>query len=126
MSRGILKQNGVHLEPHEWKTIKLFLEQGKNIELIPRSRTKGLHIGDFTMDGVLWEAKAPVGNGKKNVENILQTATTQSRNIIIDLRRSKMQEDIAIKAFQKEFHACKGIKRLKIITKDEHILDFNR
>lgn len=85
MEKGKLKQNGVHLEPHEYNTVKFFLAKGKDIELIPQSQTKGLHLGDFTMDGVLWEAKAPVGNGKKNVENILQTATAQSRNIIIDL-----------------------------------------
>ena len=126
MEKGNLKQNGVHLEPHEYETVKFFLAQGKDIELIPRSKTRGLHIGDFTMEGVLWEAKAPVGTGKKNVENILQTAIAQSRNIIIDLRRSKMPQDKAVKAYQKEFLTCKGIKRMKIITKDEQILDFIR
>ena len=58
MSRGKLKQNGVHLREHEYKTVKLFLEAGYDIELLPKSTIKDYHQGDFIMDGVEWEAKA--------------------------------------------------------------------
>ena len=52
MSRGKLKQNGVHLQEHEYKTEKLFLEAGYDIELLPKSTIKDYHQGDFIMDGV--------------------------------------------------------------------------
>lgn len=117
MKKGILKQNGVHLEEHEWRTVKFFLEQGKDIELIPKSQIKNFHMGDIMMDGIDWEIKSPIGDGKYTVQNTMQTAVQQSTNIIIDLHRSKMSEEKAIRAFSKEFEIAKGAKRLKIICK---------
>ena len=47
MKKGILKQNGVHLEKHEFKTVELFLNLGYDVELIPPSGIKGLHMPDI-------------------------------------------------------------------------------
>ena len=47
MEKGTLTQNGVHLMEHEWKTVKYFLELGKDIELLPKSEIKDYHQGDF-------------------------------------------------------------------------------
>lgn len=124
MKKGILTQNGVHLMDHEWKTVKYFLELGKDIELLPKSEIKDYHQGDFMMDGIAWEAKAPVGKGKYTVQNKIQEAVLQSCNIIIDLRRSKMQEEKAVKAYEHEFLNNKGLRRMKIIKKDGELLDF--
>lgn len=124
MNKGILTQNGVHLMEHEWKTVKYFLELGKDIELLPKSEIKDYHQGDFMMDGIAWEAKSPVGKGKYTVQNKIQEAVLQSCNIIIDLRRSKMQEDKAVRAYEREFLNNKGLRRMKIIKKDGELLDF--
>ena len=126
MEKGTLKQNNVHLMDHEWNTVKYFLELGKDIELLPRSKIKNYHQGDFVMDGVVWEAKAPVGKGKHTVQNKIQEAVQQSCNIVIDLRRSKMPEETAINAYEKEFLNNKGIKRMKIIKYDGELLDFHK
>ncbi len=78
------------------------------------------------MDGVAWEAKSPVGKGKYTVQNKIQEAVQQSCNIIIDLRRSKMMEEKAVNAYQREFNKSKGLKRMKIIKKDGELLDFRK
>ena len=44
MRKGTLKQNGVHLKEHEYKTVKVFLEQGYDVELIPAKRLRRLKI----------------------------------------------------------------------------------
>ena len=124
MEKGRLTQNGVHLQEHEYATIKLFLDKGFDIELIPRSQIKKFRQPDIMMGGVAWEIKAPIGTGKKNIENILQGASEQSRNIIIDLIRSKMPEEDAIKGYEQYFKQSKRIKRMKIIRKNREILDF--
>ena len=126
MSRGKLIQNGVHLEEHEYKTVKLFLEAGYDIELLPKSTIKDYHQGDFIMDGVEWEAKSPIGKGKYNVQNKIQEAARQSCNIVIDLRRSKMMEEKAVDLYKKEFLKSNGLKRMKIIKKSCEILDFSK
>ena len=55
MEKGILKQNGVHLEDHEYETVKLFLDLGYDIELIPPSKIKGLQMPDLMLQGIPWE-----------------------------------------------------------------------
>ena len=40
MKKGTLKPNGVHLQDHEYVTVKLLLENGFDVELIPPSQIK--------------------------------------------------------------------------------------
>lgn len=50
----------------------------------------------------------------------------QSSNVIVDLRRSKMANNEAVKAYEKEFNKNKSLRRMKIITKDEKVLDYRK
>ncbi len=126
MGKGNLKQNGVHLQDHEYATVKLFLELGYDIELIPRSQIRYYRTPDMMMNNTPWEIKAPQGDGKYTVQNTMQGAAGQSRNVIIDLRRCKMQEEQAIKKFVQEFNKSKSIKRMKIVKNNAEILDYGK
>ena len=124
--KGKLIQNGVHLQEHEYKSVKFFLDQGIDVELIPRSKVHNLRMPDISMNGVVWEVKAPIGDGKNNAQNTMKNAKDQSRNIIIDLQRCKMDDDRAVKEFEREFLKLKHLKRLKIIKKNGETVDFKR
>lgn len=126
MKKGILKTNGVHLEEHEYETVKLLLANGYDVELIPPSVIKGLRMPDLMLNSVPWEMKAPEGAGKKTAQNTMQKAAHQAGNVIIDLRRCKMPEEIAIKEFKREFEKSKHIRKMKIIKKSTEILDFSK
>lgn len=123
MKKGILIQNKVHLKEHEYNTVKLLLENGYDIELIPPSAIKGLRMPDIMMKGVPWEIKSPEGNGKNTIKNTVQNASHQSENIIIDLRRTKISQEQALKEIERYFRLSKRLRRIIIITKDEIILD---
>ena len=126
MEKGKLKQNGVHLEEHEYQTVKFFLEQGYDIELIPPSKIKHLQMPDLIMQGVPWEMKSPKGDGKYTIKNVVQNASHQSENIIIDLRRCHIPEEKTIKEISRYFEKSKRIRRIKIITKSCETLDFSK
>ena len=126
MKEGKLTQNGVHLKAHEYSTVKLLLENGYDVELIPTSGIKGLRMPDIMLQGVPWEMKSPQGDGKRTIMNTIQNASHQSTNIIVDLRRCKLREDLALKELQWHFKLSKRIRRLKVITKDEKILDIEK
>ena len=111
---GSLKQNGVHLKEHEYLTVKLLLEQGYDIELIPPTKIPHLQMPDIMMQGIPWEMKSPQGNGKRTIMNTIQNAAHQSCNVIIDLRRLKISDDIAVKEFKHHFDLSKRIRRMKI------------
>ncbi|MBR1479024.1 MAG: hypothetical protein IJ608_13855 [Lachnospiraceae bacterium] len=124
--KGNLTQNGVHLKAHEYETVKILLENGFDVELIPVSEIKGLRMPDIMMQGIPWEMKSPQGDGKKTIKNTVQNASHQSESIIIDLRRCKIPEDKALKEIDRYFKLSRRLKRLKIITKDEKVLDFRK
>ncbi len=126
MEKGTLKQNGVHLQDHEYATVKLLLENGYDIELIPPSQIKNLRMPDIMMCELPWEMKAPEGKSKYTAQNIIQDAVKQAQNVIVDLRRCKLLESRALSDFKREFEKSKHIKRMKIIRKNLEILDFSK
>ncbi|MCR5399062.1 MAG: hypothetical protein K6E68_05940 [Lachnospiraceae bacterium] len=101
-------------------------ENGYDIELIPTHEIKGLRMPDIMLLGLPWEMKAPLGEGKNLFKNTVQNASHQAQNIIIDLRRCKANEERALKELRQYFTLSKRLKRMKIVTKDEIILDFSK
>jgi hypothetical protein len=55
MNKGKLIQNGVHLEDHEYKTVKYLLNLGYDVELISPTLAKNVNSADILMGGVTWE-----------------------------------------------------------------------
>ncbi len=48
-----------------------------DVELIPPLQTKNAHTPDVVIDGRSWEMKAPTGNGKNTMRNIMHEASRQ-------------------------------------------------
>ena len=126
MKQGILIANGVILEKHEMRTVVFFLGCGINIELIVKSNVQGVHTPDLRMLGLDWEMKAPRGEGKSLMKNTLQKAASQAENIIIDLRRTKRHQTKCLVELEREFKFNKHLKRMKVITKERKMLDFEK
>ena len=126
MKKGKIIPNGVILEKHEHRTVLLFTEMGVDIELIPKSEKKGVHAPDIVMNGLRWEMKSPKGEGKYLMQNTIQKAVKQSRNVIIDLRRAKRSQERCLQELEKEFGSSKNLQKLKVITKSRKILDFEK
>ncbi|MBR2588758.1 hypothetical protein IKE84_00180 [Candidatus Saccharibacteria bacterium] len=124
--RGKITPNGVVLKTNENATVVFLTEQGFDVDLIPTSNTPGVHTPDIKMNGLEWEMKAPLGEGNQLMENIIQRALKQSRNIIIDLRHTKRHQTKCLRELGKQFASKKNLKRLKIITKSGKILDFEK
>lgn len=124
--KGVIIPNGVVLKPNENATVVFLTEQGYNVELIPASNIKGIHTPDIIMDGLKWEMKAPIGEGKQLMENTIQKALKQSENIIVDLRHTKRHQIKCLRELEKQFRKTKRLKKLKIITKAGIILDFSK
>lgn len=126
MKKGRIIPNGILLEKHELMTVLYFTERGKDVELVPPRNGPGSRTPDFIMDGKAWEMKSPQGKSKNTIEHLLKKAKKQSENIIIDLERSKLDEETAVKEIKRRFNQTKSCKRLKIITKNRALLEFNK
>jgi Contact-dependent growth inhibition CdiA C-terminal domain len=51
---------------------------------------------DISINGIQWELKSPVGVGGNNIQKNMREASAQSKNIVIDLRRSKLHQTRAL------------------------------
>ena len=126
MKIGKITPNGVSLEKHESDTVVFFTNLGYNIELIPPSNTPKSKTPDFMMDGKAWEMKSPQGKSRVTVEHAFKRAAKQSENIIIDLRRTKIPTDQTKTALEKLFKTSRRVRNLKVITREQQLLDFKK
>lgn len=119
----IVKTDLVDLpKDHELSAALILAYHFKTDVIFLRPETK--KTPDIDINGTKWEIKSPKGDSKKTIENNLRTARKQSENIVIDLARSKMHNLRAVARakfyIRTEAH---NIKRLKIITKTQKIID---
>lgn len=117
---------GVFPEMHELETAAVFLAQGFDVEFLLPSRIKGIRTPDVKIDNILWEIKCPTGSGKKTVEKQLQRASGQSKNIIFDSRRTKLDDTYIEKELRKQLKLSRSFKKLILITKEGIRLDIKR
>jgi hypothetical protein len=113
-------------EPHELDTARILNKLGKDVEFLPLVYAKGVKTPDIKMDELLWEIKSPKGDSSRTIENNLRAALKQSVNLIVDLRRTKLNEQKAISQISREFKLRKNIVRLLIIKKNQKLLDIKR
>ena len=81
---------------------------------------------DFLIKGVYWELKSPTGSGKHNIQHKIQDAAEQSRNIIIDGRKSKLHPLKLKNEVQHQFNIIKKAKRLVFINKSGKAVEIFR
>ena len=123
---GRVTFNGVILAAHEYDTVLVLVNEGYDIELLKPSLTKYVKTGDFLMIGLTWEVKSPVGNSPRTMEHVFRKAAHQAHNLIIDLRRTKIADEMAISALEKVFGSSRSVKNLWIITKSQEIVKMKK
>ncbi len=112
-----MRDHGIVLEKHEQATIKILADNGYDVTLIRPSTTQGQKTPDIVVDGLLWEMKSPEGKGKWTIKNIMQKASHQCENIIIDLcRLNRFPQKKYVEEVKMRFELMKLFRRLKIIT----------
>ena len=119
-------EDGASPEPHEIQTALFLKKHGKDIKFLAPQNRDHIKTPDIAMDGLKWEIKAPISNGSRVVEHALRSATRQSPNVIIDLRRGKMPDTRALRQISHEAKKRKTtLRKLLIITKAQNIVDLS-
>ena len=94
-----------------------------DVMFVPRSNHK---TPDLLINGVAWELKTPIGNGKRNLQHVISRAIKQSRYIIIDARFSKMHIAKIKNRICIEIDKNKQIKRLLLIDKHKNVVEMSK
>jgi len=78
---------------------------------------------DVVMQGVIWEMKSPTGDSKKNtIERQFKKGTKQSRNIVLDTRRTKLDDKEIEKRILYEVKKRTSIKKVIMINKSGKVI----
>jgi hypothetical protein len=117
---------GSNPQTHEINTAKFFSKLGFDVEFLIPNRSKDVRTPDIKMNGILWEIKSPIGESERTIKHSFKTALKQSKNIIFDLRRTKIPDIKCVKKLDREFLASKSIKRLLVILKSNKLLDLKK
>jgi hypothetical protein len=80
---------------------------------------------DIVMLGVEWEMKSPVGASKSTIENQFRRASKQARNIIIDTRRTSLDDGEIEKAVIRETKRHSTVRRVILVDKSEKIVEMS-
>ena len=123
---GRINKNGVKLLPHEDSTALHLTQFGFNVEYIMPRHSYKMKNPDFLINGAIWEAKSPEGNGKNTIKHQFDGTSKQSNMMILDLRRVRLSADKAKSQAVSRFEKVKNLKRLLLITKDGKLLDIKR
>jgi hypothetical protein len=91
---------------------------GEDVEFIPVTSTK---TPDIIIGNIRWEIKSPLGKGKHNIQHQFHRGMKQSKNIVIDARRSKMDVRNIRRELKTQAGLARGLKRLLFITKEEKV-----
>ena len=114
-------------EPHEEDVAKIlarhFMTSVKFLMPIDDYKRK---TADIKMLGVNWEIKCPKGNSKSTIRNQFRRASGQSKNIIIDTRRTKLKYKNIEKSVLFELSKRPYVKRLILIDQSENVIEILR
>ena len=82
-----------------------------------------IKTADFVIQGVLWELKSPTSTSRRScVSRQLVNALEQSKNIVFDGRRTKLEDEFLKDQLLAELKRKRSIKRLIFITKNREII----
>lgn len=129
MAKGdIIFANNYQPLNHELDTAIFLSSLGKTIEFIPASNMDNIKTPDILMDGLKWEIKSPINNGKRTIEHAFRGALQQSNNIIFDLRRSKTSDTINLAKISREVKLVKSgkLNKVLVITKKSKLIDLGK
>jgi hypothetical protein len=78
---------------------------------------------DIKMNGIEWEIKSPIGKSTKTIGKKLKQASSQSKYIIFDSRRSPIADDIIENKIKYELTEHRSLKRVIMVKKDKKVID---
>ena len=105
---------------HELETARVLSTYGVDVEFLKEVYEDGKRNPDVRMLGGIWEFKAPKGDSEQStISNQFKRARKQSQHLVLDLRRTPLDDELAIGQAVRRFRGQTKISSLIIIDKHE-------
>ena len=110
---------------HEKSAAKILAEYFKSDLIFIRKGPSSTPDLKVIKTGQMWELKSPIGDGKRTMANNIREASIQSKNVVIDLSRCKMNNQNALSRIRGFLSSGNvRLKRLLVIDKSGEVIDF--
>ena len=120
-SGKIIKPYGAQISNHELAAAKtLIAATSESITFLPPRPTK---TPDIIFMNKEWEIKTPLGKSSRTIEDCLRRGATQSPNLIIDIRFTKISELQCLRCIQRQINRVAAIKNVLVIAKANRVID---
>ena len=96
------------------------------VRVLPQSKGYKETSADFIIDGSSYELKSPKTSSVRSISNLIQSATKQSRNVVIDIRKSRITEKKMIQICNERLKSLKKIKKIVLIVNKKIVLEFTK
>lgn len=111
-------------EPHEIEVAWILARHYSTVvEFLRPVEGYKLKTADLVMNGVIWELKSPTGKGRTTVPNQFKRGTKQSKHIIFDARRTRLDEDSVLMQVRREARMRKSVKAVLFISKTGTVIE---
>lgn len=101
---------------HELATASRLAAYGYQVHFRPIDRSLNAKNPDAEVDGLVWEMKSPRGASEKNtISEQFKSAKRQSENLIIDLARIGLPNDVAVEQIKRRFYGQSKYRRVMIL-----------
>lgn len=89
---------------HELDTARRLARFGVDVEFLPEIDGEGVKSPDVLIDGEIWELKSPQGSSEKStIDSQLKRGKRQAENLVIDLARCGLDDEVAIAQILRRF-----------------------
>jgi hypothetical protein len=114
-------------EPHEVDVAMILARHYQTtVEFIVPVDDYKRKSADIVMLGVEWEIKCPTGTSKSTISGQFQRASKQSKNIIIDSRRTRLKFLEIEKRVLNEVLKRTSINKVILIGKNEKVIEIQK
>ena len=109
---------------HEVDTANRLAVVGISVYMRERVEDDGIKNPDYLIDGKIWEAKSPTGSGKHTISNQFSRAGHQSDRTVLDLTRTPIPDDEALKEIRARLSRHKRLVEAMVILKTGEVRRF--
>lgn len=110
-------------EKHEIIVANVFIKLGYDVTFLKPSIGYKAKTPDIRMRGLDWEIKSPAGHTRHTISRHIKFATKQSRNIILDATRTKLEDELVERQLRKDMAEHRSIRYVILVMKDLRAVD---
>jgi len=112
-------------EPHEVELAWILARHYQTIvEFLKPIKGYRIKTADIVMVGLIWEFKSPKGNSKKHtIKDQFNRAKGKKRHLVIDGRRTKLEDDLIKERILFELKTHKSVQKLIFVTKSGEVVE---